>query len=285
MSTTGSKDFEEWILLISNNRVRSLSFAVQDVEIDLSSKQLSSQQKIELGKIAGSCRNVLTEIEKTIHNYKELNLDHEMGRSMVKRAWKRVKWEPDEIHCLRNRLSSNIRLLNAFNGRIIRSDISNLVQHQDNQKRQAILNWLSPVTYASEQSDYISRRQPGTGQWLLDSPQFQAWAVGSKQTLFCPGIPGAGKTILTSIMVEDLYSRYGNDGAIGIAYVYCNFKRHDEQKSEDLLAGLLRQLSQEQPCLPDNVEMLYNQHRINGTQIIPSSTFGLLSLLRGFYCY
>ena len=65
-----------------------------------------------------------------------------------------------------------------------------------------ILDWLTPVDYGPQQTDNIRRRQPGTGQWLLDSAEYQTWLKTSKQTLFCPGIPGAGKTILTSIVID-----------------------------------------------------------------------------------
>src|SRR5437016_1822632 len=86
-----------------------------------------------------------------------------------------------------------------------------------------------------QQSDFINRRQAETGQWLLDSPKFHLWLKADKQTLFCPGIPGAGKTILTSIVVDELTTRFGNDKSIGVAYIYCNFRRQDEQKIGDLL--------------------------------------------------
>jgi Cdc6-like AAA superfamily ATPase len=64
-----------------------------------------------------------------------------------------------------------------------------------------------------------------------------------KQTLFCPGIPGAGKTILTSIVIDKLTTQFGNDESIGVAYIYCNFRRQDKQKPGDLLTSLLKQLS------------------------------------------
>jgi NACHT domain len=129
-----------------------------------------------------------------------------------------------------------------------------------------ILDWLTPVDYGPQQTDYIRRRQPGTGQWLLDSPEFQTWLKTVKQTLFCPGIPGAGKTILTSIVIEDLITRFHSDPSIGIAFVYCNFQRQHEQKAEDLLASLLKQLAQGQSSLPDGIKPLYDKHKDKRTQ-------------------
>lgn len=115
---------------------------------------------------------------------------------------------------------------------IIRDGIDESNRRQDNQEqqreRQAILDWLTPVDYATQQSDFIYRQQKGTGQWLLDSAEFQAWLETDKQTLFCPGIPGAGKTILTSIVVDELTIRFSNDPTIGIAYLYCNFRQKDK---------------------------------------------------------
>lgn len=136
----------------------------------------------------------------------------------------------------------------------------------DDQEMQSILDWLTPVDYGPQQSDYLKRRQPGTSQWLLASAEFQLWLETGKQTLFCPGIPGAGKTILTSIVVDDLGKRYGSNTAIGIAYIYCNSWRKGEQKLEDLLASLLKQLSQEQLSLSDSVEALYNHHKDKRTR-------------------
>jgi hypothetical protein len=136
----------------------------------------------------------------------------------------------------------------------------------DRNEELEILNWITPVDYGPQHSDFLSRRQPGTGQWLLDSEQYQAWLKTSAQTLFCPGIPGAGKTILTSIVIDDLTTRHQNDPSIGIAYLYCNFRRRDKQKAEDLLASLLKQLSQERPSLPDSVRALYDQYKDKRTR-------------------
>lgn len=204
-----------------------------------------------------------------IHNYGIVVLaPNNKKQNLLKRAWKRLTWEPNDIQELRLRITSNVVLLNAFNGKITQNTVTRLAQHQDDQERQVVLDWLSPMNYATLQKDYINRREQGTGQWLLESPEFQWWITGvnSNRTLFCPGIPGAGKTILTSIVVDELYGRYGNDSDVAIAYVYCNFQRHNEQDAASLLGNILKQMVQRKHTVPSSVRALYNTHMHTGTR-------------------
>jgi hypothetical protein len=69
--------------------------------------------------------------------------------------------------------------------------------------------------------------------------------------------------------VDHLNNQYASDPTIGIAYIYCNFRRHDEQKAEDLLLSLLKQFIQEQPFLPESVKTLHEHHDRKRTR--PSS--------------
>jgi hypothetical protein len=133
-------------------------------------------------------------------------------------------------------------------------EMKRMRSEQEGYQYQTLLDWITPMDYGAQQSDFISRRQEGTGQWLIDSAAFQTWLDRRGQTFFCPGIPGAGKTILTSIVVENLDIRFQDNLSVGVAYLYCNFRRQDEQKAEDLLASLLKQLAQRQSYLPDSVK-------------------------------
>lgn len=139
--------------------------------------------------------------------------------------------------------------------------VNELLHGQHAQEHKKILNWLTPIDYAPQQADYISMRQPETGQWFLDSAEYQNWLRNDKQTLFCPGGPGTGKTIMTAIAIDDLYAVYKSDLNIGIAYLYCDFRRQNEQKTEDLMANLLKQLVQRQSSLLDGVRALYEKYK------------------------
>jgi hypothetical protein len=61
-------------------------------------------------------------------------------------------------------------------------------------------------------------------------------------------------------VVDKLTSHFGDDKTVGIAYVYCNFRRTHEQQADDLIASLLKQLSQSQPTLPASVKSLYDKY-------------------------
>lgn len=135
-----------------------------------------------------------------------------------------------------------------------------MLQRQDGQERLSILNWLTTSECATQQKDLISRLEPGTGQWLLGSVEYQAWRDGHGQALFCSGMPGAGKTMAAAIIIDDLANRFGQTPNVGIAYVYCSFPRRSTQQASELLALLLKQLSQGCPSLPGHVKALHEKH-------------------------
>ncbi|KAF5633561.1 ankyrin protein [Fusarium sp. NRRL 25303] len=143
--------------------------------------------------------------------------------------------------------------------------VNTIIHHHQTRENKDILQWLTPASYSLLQSDNIGRRQPGTGQWFMDSSEFCHWRDSPNQTLFCPGIPGAGKTILTSIVINSLEDLFSNDKTVGIAYVYCNFQRQNDQTAKELLASLLKQLLQSLPAIPESIKLLYQRHKNNGS--------------------
>jgi hypothetical protein len=239
---------------------------LQDADVAFPNQELSADQKRDLEDIDKGCRNVLDELQRIVDKNSELGSEYGSVSKRIKRVWKRLSWKPEDINELRSRISTNIGLLNAFNGRLTRDNVVKLVQHQEDQGRQTVLNWLTPIDFATQQSDFITRREPGTGQWLLESAEFQAWVKSDQQVLFCPGIPGAGKTILTSIVIDYLHANFQKDTNIGIVYLYCNFRRQEEQNAEGLLASLLKQLAHGLYPLPESVKSLYDSHKKNRTR-------------------
>jgi Cdc6-like AAA superfamily ATPase len=162
---------------------------------------------------------------------------------------------------------ARIDLLYAYHSMMAKSGLlESTLDSSEDQKRRAVLDWLTPIDYSSQQADYTKMRHPGTGQWLLDLVEFKEWLLADGQTLLYTGIPGAGKTILTSIVIEYMQTQLHRDQKVGIAYIYCNFQSQDAQKAVDLLASLLKQLSQGMASLPEYVTDLYNKHKDKRTR-------------------
>ncbi|KAG5782522.1 hypothetical protein H9Q73_003823 [Fusarium xylarioides] len=142
--------------------------------------------------------------------------------------------------------------------------IDKILHKQHSAEDKDIIEWITGIDYAPQQHDFLKRRHPGTGQWLLECTEFQEWLLDNKRGLFCPGIPGSGKTIITAIVIEHLSTKFEEQGNIGIAFIFCNFRRHHEQTLEDLLAALLKQLTQQQSAVPSAVTELYKSYKKKG---------------------
>ncbi|KFZ25020.1 hypothetical protein V502_00512 [Pseudogymnoascus sp. VKM F-4520 (FW-2644)] len=142
---------------------------------------------------------------------------------------------------------------------VITSIVRSLQEGRDSEQYRVIMDWLSSTDFPAQQSDFISKRQEGTGQWFAASPEFTSWLQGTKQNLFCPGIPGAGKTMIAAIAVDHIWKTFQGDN-VGVAYVYCNYKRQETQTTTDLLAAILKQLVQERPLYGEPVATLHKQH-------------------------
>jgi Cdc6-like AAA superfamily ATPase len=142
-------------------------------------------------------------------------------------------------------------------------------------KHRRILEWISPTDYPAQQSDIIKRRQEGTGQWFVDAPQVATWLSEQQATLFCPGMPGAGKTMVAAIAIDHLLKSVQSSSQ-GVAYVYCNYKAREEQDTSRMLAAILKQLVQARLSLVDPVERLHKQHADRGTRPSPDEVFNAL---------
>lgn len=121
-----------------------------------------------------------------------------------------------------------------------------------------IFRWLSQEDYAAKHDRVKSKRFPGTLQWFVNSSQFRRWLDDDQQVLLCLGRPGSGKTVVSSMVVDTLFERHGNDLNIGIAFIYPVFDQ-ENQYPEQLLRSMLLQLGQRSPSVPSALVDLYHR--------------------------
>ncbi|KAI0141720.1 ankyrin repeat-containing domain protein [Xylariaceae sp. FL1272] len=252
--------------------VRSLSIALQDAEI--SGSQLDDSHLEDFKEIVTSCKDLLQDLEKTLDRYKHLSRKNGAeSRQRIKNAWSRLKFEPADVRAIRNQISLKITSLRTFNDRLLADKVEYLVQHQENQVRNDLLDWISATDMMAQQNDLVRRCQEGSRRWLFDSAHYQGWLSTSNRILFCHGKLGTGKTFTMAMVAETL--RTINDASILTVYLYCSY-RDRTQTVEGLLCSLLRGALEEATLETEGVVATCMQLRQAKQRISRQSAVSLL---------
>ncbi|KAL2673672.1 hypothetical protein Neosp_012115 [[Neocosmospora] mangrovei] len=163
----------------------------------------------------------------------------------------------------------------------VQEGVREVLHHQRSEEEEKLWQWVSPIDHFKTQIDKSRSRNPETraGQWLLDSPEFKEFLGERNMSLFCPGIPGAGKTVLTSVVVDYLLKLQrapnGNDpGKIGVAFIYLDFKQQLELVS--LLGSILRQLAADHPSTLNSIRRLHEEYKKESRPLSLSETRDIL---------
>jgi len=138
-------------------------------------------------------------------------------------------------------------------------------QRQQRDKDRTIVEWLSSHNIEAKQSDVLNRRYPGTGTWLIDHSLFQDWAAGPTKSLWCRGIPGAGKTILAAVAVDHLKTSFDMSES-AVACVYCSYEERNTQSTLSIFESILKQVALARPTMSDELSDLYYNHQMKRTR-------------------
>ena len=152
-----------------------------------------------------------------------------------------------------------------------------------NEVDQAIIHWYSRFDFEQKQQDTLSKRHPGTGQWLLDLKSFKNWRDAQKPqsaTVWCPGAPGAGKSVMASAVIKNLQEpSKGKD--IAVVYIYCDYKDRKRQTTSKLLSDLIKQLIVQRDSMPAQARDLYHRSKDSGASLEDYKTV-LYPLVKSF---
>jgi ankyrin repeat domain-containing protein 50 len=105
-----------------------------------------------------------------------------------------------------------------------------------------IIKWLAPPDPFINYEKALKQRQIGTGLWLLQSQRYTEWKSGRSQFLWLHGIPGCGKSILSSTIIEDLESMVDQPDRGAVVYFYFDFNDPQKRRSDLMVRSILAQL-------------------------------------------
>lgn len=243
--------------------VRGFSIVLQDVEAICT--EFNPEQSQEYQSVVTSCKHLLVQLKKTLDNYAGVAEAGKTGKkTTIKRIWKRLKWEPDDIRDIRSQISVKLSTLRSLNDQVTSHNIAKLVRHQEDTEREATLKWISDINYVAQQNDIFFRCQIGSRRWLFESEVYLDWCQLKGSLLFCPGNAGTGKTFTTAMVIETL--RLANDAETLTTYMYCSYQNHT-QTIEKLLCSLLRVALEEADHEADGTVSTCRQLRLSNKAI------------------
>lgn len=128
---------------------------------------------------------------------------------------------------------------------------------------ESALAWLSPVNPTLKYQAFRRDRHSGTGTWLFDLPEMTNWLDRPNDALWIYGIPGSGKTTLSTLVVDEVLARVRSE-CIATAYFYV---RHDDKDSHELayvVGSLISQLARQNTQALADLVNLYTQSASRG---------------------
>jgi hypothetical protein len=138
-----------------------------------------------------------------------------------------------------------------------------------NQHEREIRDWLSAPEPSINYENALEQRHKGTGVWFTDGEAFSDWKKQSNSFLWLHGIPGCGKTVLSSTIIEQLNSAI-TPGQV-LLYFYFTFNDTNKQTLENMLRSLVYQLYQRLPETREPLEQLWESTKGGNRQLSRTS--------------
>lgn len=229
-----------------------------------------------------SCK---AELETVLDGLKKRDKGHRMGWERLKGPFlaKSTRKSIDNLryYCqiFNNMVSIDAMTLGVITNTEMREARREQREWHNAKENQETLTWISSLSFEEKQRDILSKRHLGTGQWLLDQDGFKAWRDNlhdKPSALWCPGIPGAGKSVMTSIIIENLQQMFPGED-VSISFIYCDYKDRKNQTTAKLISSLVKQMVLQQRDMPRELADLYIRKRNGQTSLSLEDYSRLLS--------
>ncbi len=167
--------------------------------------------------------------------------------------------------------NDNLRLSAAIHDELqgVVKGVEGLRISQDRDRRKNALFQLTTIDFEANHADIASRRAKLTGGWFLESAQFTSWWRHESSSVFwCPGIPGSGKTTLSSLVIDNLRVEIAKNPSIGLAGIYCSYQ--NTQSTVNLTGSIIRQLLEPLSIEPPSTPLTLDNARAVMPEILTS---------------
>jgi DNA replication protein DnaC len=123
------------------------------------------------------------------------------------------------------------------------------------QRQDKIGRWLQAPDPSINYNKALKLRHEGSGGWFLKSSNFTEWKEQKSSFLWLHGIPGCGKTVLSSSIIKNLESSTSHQPLL---YFFFDFSDASKQKFESMVRSVITQLYYKHPETRQELDSLFS---------------------------
>ena len=160
----------------------------------------------------------------------------------------------------------------------VKESVEELQRKNRTDEESRILDWISIFNPETDHVRVAKARLSGTGQWFLNDQKFIEWRQSQKPGGFWAlGNPGVGKTVLSSLVIDELFENEFEQQDIGVAYFYLDYTQRETHNATFLLRSILRQLCALKASLPRALIDFHSLHSRKGRPIFAGNLVACLT--------
>lgn len=118
-----------------------------------------------------------------------------------------------------------------------------------------IVEWLKPPDPSWNHNKALEQRHEDSGSWFLQSDGFFSWKSQPNSILWLHGIPGCGKTVLSSTIIEEVTKAFPTSPVI---YFYFDFGEITKQTIDGMIRSLIDQLYKRRKNARKPLDLLFS---------------------------
>ena len=192
----------------------------------------------------------------------------------------------EDINEIRANLSSALNVLQLKDTQRIQDDVTQIKVLLDlirtGQMSSDLRDWLNAPDATIDHNAACAKKHPGTGTWLVKSPQFSRWLTAENSIMWLNGFAGSGKSVLCSTAIQFALRHRRSDPKVGIAFFYFTFNDKSKQDVSAMLRALLLQLSSQLRDGHADLTRLHESYKA-GTPPLPMLVEHLQRLIQRFH--
>lgn len=225
------------------------------------------------------CRGTVDELSKELDR---LSLDNTLQTTPGKRQ--RIKgsvtWRLSESktrklldQAIQHKTTLTLALLGEITNDVkeIKSTVQKIHEDLTATDRRSICDWIEHTNPTPIHHRSLKNHEEHTCQWIHRVDQWKDWLHLQRRLIWIHGIPGAGKTVLASYLIQqtiEFCERRSSD-RVTCFYYYCSFLHgHEKRRDEAIpfLRWIVSQLCRHIDCVPPRLISLYYKNHTASLQ-------------------